>query len=814
MEHVMEHGASFGMWLTLRRQSLRLQRTELAKRIGCAAVTLRKIEADERRPSRQIAALLAEQLAIPPEERETFIRVARGELQVDRLPAPNPEARGAGNLPLPATSLAGRERETAEIAGLLARPEVRLLTLTGAPGVGKSRLAVEAAARLHGAFADGVFHVALASLSDPHLLLPTIAQALRLGSSGRQALSERLGRYLRARQLLLVLDTFEHLLAAAPQLSGLLAAAPRLKLLVTSRVALELTGEQRFTVEPLPVPAAADGRRQPLAAAEAQRRYASIELFVRRARAVAPGFALSDENVAAVGAICRRVDGLPLAIELAAARAALFTPEELLAQLEDRFALLTSRARDLPERHMSLWQAIDWSYSLLAPAEQLLFRRLAVFVGGSSLEAAQAVCNVDRAIEKIVDGVAALSAGSLIQRYGGYDGRSRFGMLETVREYALAQLRASGEAETLLQRHGAYYLALAQSAERAWDQDEEWPWLRRLVSVRDNLRAALRRSIEAGDRATALQLNAALFTFWITGSALSEARGWIEATLALPRGPETPELVAAEAKVLNVAGYVLAGLAEHERAAAAFERGLGLYRAIDNTRGVAWSIRGRAFVHMLRDEHGAARELLSESLRLCRASGDSWGLAWSLYALAFLWLAEGEQARARPALEEALAHLRQQEMSFGALRTLLALAHMAFEQGDVAGAEARYREGLSLLQGAPLLTLLTNGLEGMAMVAAAQGRPARAARLFGAAEALRDLTDERRWHVFQRSYERALAAAQGQLPAAEWAAEWAAGRALPSEQALAEALEGGPSRGQGELVLLEGGNIHSLAGVS
>jgi hypothetical protein len=349
----------------------------------------------------------------------------------------------------------------------------------------------------------------------------------------------------------------------------------------------------------------------------------------------------------------------------------------------------------------------------------------------------------------------------------------------------VSQLDASGEAGTMRRRHAAYYLALAEAAEQAWDRPAEWDWLRRLVSVRDNLRAALRWALEARDAALALRLNSALFSFWTTCSTLTEARSWVEAALALPH--LDPQLAAVEAKVLNVAGYIAAETSDHTVASASFERGLARYRELDDRRGIAWSLRGRAFVHMLRDEYAAAGRLLDESLQICRASSDTWGLAWSLYALAFLRLAQG--APAQDALEAALAPLRQEGMPFGILRTLLALGHTRFEQGDVAGAEARFREGLALVRETPLLTFITIGLEGVALVAAAKGLSLRAARLWGAAEALREATDERRWHVFQRAYDRGLAQARAQVAEAAWASAWALGRALTAAQAIAEALE-------------------------
>ncbi|HEU5102458.1 MAG TPA: tetratricopeptide repeat protein [Roseiflexaceae bacterium] len=786
----MKHDASFGSWLTLRRQALRLQRAELANRIGCAAVTLQKIELDERRPSRQLAERLAEQLGIPSEEHELFIRVGRGELAVDRLSPPQPNVAAPTNLPRPTTALTGRAREVEDVKAMLARAEVRLLTLSGAPGVGKTRLALEAASEVAGSFADGVTFVALAPLNDPGHMLAAIAHALGVELSGKQPLGDRLGHYLHARQVLLVLDNFEHMLVAAPQLTQLLIDAPRLKFLITSRVALELSGEHRYIVLPLGVPPAAHGQRQRLTAAEAQERYAAVELFVQRARAVARTFTLTEANLQAVGEICRRLDGLPLAIELAAARAALFTPQELLSHLDDRFTFLTSRARDLPSRHMTLGHAIDWSYNLLTPAEQLLFRRLGVFVGSCTIEAAQAVCNADGAVgNDIVEGIATLAASSLLQRQEGYDGRSRFGMLETVREYALEQLAASGEIETVRQRHAMYYLAQAEAAEREWDRPDEWAWLRRLVAVRENVRAALRWAIEMRDTATALRLNAGLFSFWTTCSALSEARGWLEAALALPHPGDAQELLAAEAKVLNVVGYVAAELGDLAQASACFERGLTLYRALADNRGIAWSLRGCAVVHRLRGEDVSAEQLLDKSLQLCQSSGDQWGIAWSLYALAFLQLTYGDPARAQLALEDALVHLQQQGMLFGVVRTLLALGYARFTQGDFEGAEARYLEALALSRETPLLPIITDGLERLGLVAAEQGRLIRAARLWGAAEALREATGERRWYVFQHVYDRALTTARAQLVEADWVAAWAAGRALPVTQAITEALE-------------------------
>ncbi len=786
----MEHSISFGEWLTEYRQNLHLQRAELASRIGCATVTLRKIEMDERRPSRQLAEQLAAQLAIPPGQRPLFVRVARGELSVNQLPPPRPGSPGPTNLPHLTSTLTGRSREVEEIQSILIRPEVRLLTLTGAPGIGKTRLALEAATALQGEFPDGVSFVTLGPLTDPGLVLAAMAHALQLGTAGRQPLLERLERHLRNRRTLLVLDNFEHLLAAAPQLTQLLKATSHLKLLVTSRIALELSGEHRLIVLPLAVPPALENRRLTLTAAQLQERYSAVDLFIKRARAVKPGLVLNDAAVAVIGEICRKLDGLPLAIEFVAARAANFTPQELLAQLVNHFPLKAGGTRDLPLRHLSLWHALDWSYSLLSPDDQQLLQKLSVFLGGCTLEAIRAVCESGpNDTGPIFDRITTLLNNSLLQQQEGDGGNSRFEMFETVREYALSQLNASGEAQMVQQRHAAYYLGLAQAAEKEWDGPAEWEWLRRLIQVRDNLRAALRWAIDTPDVEVALKLNAALFSFWTTCSSLSEARNWLEAALALPRPDDAPELITVEAKVLNVAGYVAAETFDNETSYRYFERALALYRKLNDRRGIAWSIRGCAFVEMQRDEYEAAGNLLNESLKVCESSRDEWGLAWSMYALAFLKLAQGDLPASQTSLEEALAQLRRQNMLFGIFRALLALGYTIFEQGDVSGAAQLFREALLLNRETPLLTIISYGLEGLGAVLAEQGLVLQAARLWGAAETMREVTGQRRLPVFQRTYDRVLSAATSKVGASEWATAWAAGRTLTAGQALSVGLE-------------------------
>jgi predicted ATPase len=491
-----------------------------------------------------------------------------------------------------------------------------------------------------------------------------------------------------------------------------------------------------------------------------------------------------------VAEICRRLDGLPLAIELAAARIKLFSAQELLSHLDRRLTLLTGGAVDMPTRQQTLRRAIDWSYELLDEDERTLFRRLGIFVGGCTLEAARAVYDTaDEREMDVLEGVTALLDKSLLQREEGNDGRSRFTLLETLREYALERLEASGEYQAVRRQHAAYYRALAEAAEQVWDQPHEIEWLQRLVAVRHNLRAALQWALDAGEAEFAWRLNGALFSFWIYCSSLREADNWLERALALRGEPDTPAATAAKAKTLIAAGYSAMLQANYAQAQTRFEGGLALYTQIGDRRGIAWSLRGCGFVAMLRSDFKQSEIYDTQSLALCRESQDRWGIAWSLYGLAYLVLAQGDMARARGLLEEALARLREAGIIFGIYRALLALGFSVLNQGQVAQAAELYCEGLTLGRQLRFQQFIPDALEGMAGVAVEHGRPARAAQLFGAAEAVRELIGTPRWHVYQTSYERTLATARAQLDDAAFAAAWAVGRAMSLEHAVTYALE-------------------------
>src|SRR2546421_1954004 len=397
------------------------------------------------------------------------------------------EMRSQHTLPAPLTPLIGREREVAAVCALLSRPEVRLVTLTGTGGVGKTRLALGGAAASRD-FADGICFVALAGLTDPGLVASTIAQALGVREQGGRPLLDRLKDHLRDRQLLLLLDNFEQVVSAAPVVAELLATAPRLQVLVTSRASLHLSGEHEFVVPPLSLPDLRD-----LPPPDRLIQYGAIRLFVERAQAVQSAFALTAENDTPIAAICLQVDGLPLAIELAAGRSKLFSPQPLLPRLKSRLKLLVGGARDRPLRQQTLRGTIAWSYDLLEEDEKRLFRRLAVFVGGCTLEAAEAVCNAPGDLEEdVVDAVARLVDKSLLRQETQADGEPRLLMLETIREYALECLKASGEVEALRRQHAIFFLRLSEEAEPKIRSAEQSTWRKRLEVEQDNLRAALR----------------------------------------------------------------------------------------------------------------------------------------------------------------------------------------------------------------------------------------------------------------------------------------------------------------------------------
>jgi predicted ATPase/class 3 adenylate cyclase len=734
-------------------------------------------------PGGELRDLGARRLRDLIEAEHVYQLVAPG-LRADFPPLKTLDAHPS-NLPAQPTALIGREAELITLRALL-RGAGRLVTCTGPGGTGKTRLALQAAADVLDYFPDGVWFVALAPISDPALVLPTIAAALRVKEEPARPLRDTLRTWLADRRLLLLLDNFEQVLDAAAAVSALLRAAPGLTVLVTSRTLLHLYGEHAFPVPPLQLP----GPDQVLSP-DALGEVPAIALFLARARAANPGVTLSAGNAAAVAAICARLDGLPLALELAAARTRLLAPAAILAQLDHRLALLTGGPRDLPARQQTLRGAIDWSYDLLDPAARTLFARLAVFVGGGPLSAVAAVTGDGDGSAAPSPALTALVDQSLVRLDDTGEADPRFTMLETIREYAAERLEDSGGADAVRARHAATYLALAQACEQAMFGPGLAAANERLEREHDNLRAALSWVVGQGDADAAVRLAGVLGRFWWSRGYLQEGRQWLRTVLALPG----PVPAAERVKALNAAGLLAHTQGDFAEAVTLLEERLALQRTLGDRLLIGGALINLGMVVLYRGDYDRAAVYYEEGAALARETGDTRLLAVTLHNLAGVRLHAGDYARAAGLYAESLEQARALGDPHAIAASLSDLGWVDLGLGDPAAASAHFTEALTTLRDLGDRIGVAACLEGLAAVAVAVAQPDRAARLLGAAAAVGASIGATVPQADPAAYARAVAAGRAALSPAAWDAAWAAGQALSLDAVYAYALRLGAGAG-------------------
>jgi predicted ATPase len=731
-------------------------------------------------------------------------------------------------LPAPRTPLIGREPELAVVKQILLRESVRLVTLTGAGGSGKTRLALQAASEVTNEFPGGIYFAALASVTDPGTVAFKIAEMVGMRHTGSKPMAEALQDHLRLlvhAPTLLVLDNFEHLLAAAPLVGELLEACAPLKVLVTSRAVLHVYGEYEYPVPPLPLPE--PGQMSSLKALSAN---PAVTLFAERAAAVRPEFGLTEENAPVVAEICCRVDGLPLAIELAAACVKMLPPAAMLARLQSPLELLTGGAMDMPARQQTLRRTIDWSHDLLSTAEQRLFRRLSVFAGGFTVESAEAVSNTQRDLEiDLLEGMTSLVDKSLVQQVERKDGEARFTILETIREYGLERLTASGEDEATRRAHAAYFLVVAEEGSNLpLTTVERANWLALCDAEHDNLRAALDWLIACKNSQWALRLGLALFWFWELREHLAEARERLEAILKM-RGAQARTKVWADAAVhagslANIQGDYKAALRLHrealdiyselgdqkgiarqmvtvglqkylqgdyEVARSWFEQSLRVCRELGDRAETAGALSNLALVVNVQSDHTQARSLLEEALSIFRELGDQIGVAWSINHLGDVARDRGDLAEARRLYQEGGDSFRRLGERWGMARSSTDLGYLACDQDDPATAEALFREALTIFLDLGHKRGIAKVLEGFAYVAAHQNNPERALTLAGAASSLWQIIGAPPRPGQQAKLDAALKSAWGSAAAK---ATWMTGWRMRLDETIQYALDSSQSK--------------------
>lgn len=713
------------------------------------------------------------------------------ELNSDFAPIRTQQTR-PNNLPVPPTRFVGRAAEVAEIRDQLLDPSVRILTLTGPGGMGKSRMAIRVAAELLHSFEDGAFFVSLAPIRHPRLVIPAIARALEIREGGGKSLPETLEEELKDRELLLVLDNFEHVRSAARDLAGLMSRCPGLKALITSREVLRLSGEHDYPVPPLALPPPRTSMNP-----EALSTFAAIRLFCDRAEIADPEFELTEHNAQTVVDVCRRLDGLPLAMELAAARLRTMSADELLDALAARLSVLTDGAVDLPERQQTLRDAIAWSFELLDDNEQVLCRRLSVFAGGCDADVAESVCapEGDAEVIKMLDSLAAKSLLGITFRPTGEgstlelgENVPRYTMLETIREYAREQLEDAGEWPDFRARHRDWCVDLAGRAEPNLRGSDAEFWMAVLERDHDNLRAALSRCFERGsdDPEQGLRMANALMNFWYEHGHVSEMRDWLEQ--GLEAAPSASESVRARAL------YGVAGMARHqghlEEAEIFAEDALALYRDVGNQGGIARVLGELGAILQRKGQNDRSEQCLREALEILRGIDDPERLSFTLVTLGVLQHIQGRLDEAAENYRESLDIGRQRGDKHAAATALVNLGEVAQLQGDMEKARSLFCESLSLYHQLHMDIAIAYSLEVLAGIDIAEGRATSALQLFGAADSLRELTGTPVESFNQERYQQDMEAARTALVEAEFSAAWNTGRELTPEEAVKLALSG------------------------
>lgn len=763
------HREAFGSLLRRYREAAGLTQEELAERAGLTRNAISALERGERRrPYPHTVQALAAALVLSEEDRAYLLASAHKKLPFRQHLPP---------LPVPLTPLVGREQELRQLRQLIGN--ARIITLTGPGGVGKSRLGLELASGAAELFPDGVVFVPLASLAGPEHVVPTIADSLGVRESGGRSLLAVLRAHFDGKRILLLLDNFEHLLPAASPVAEMLVVCPDLILLVTSRAPLRVRGEREFSVQPLAVPDLAH-----LPAVQEIENVSGVQLFVQRAREVLPQFQVTEANSAAVASICRRLEGLPLALELAAAQLRLLSPMSLLAHLDRSLPILKGGARDLPERQRTMRGAIEWSYELLNRAERTLFRGLSVFAGGWTLEAAEATGGGDDVLGQLAQ---LIEHSVVIVETDGEDLRYR--MLEPIRQYALEQLDVCQEGEQARSRHALYYLEYAKVAEPMLVGPDEADWLERLEAEHDNLRVALDWLLRSGDTVTAVRLGGALWRFWGARGHLTEGRRWLDGILGLgPAGPtsDPPFGVSAIAwaNLLQVAGVLAKNQGDCQRSSELFEAGLALRRKENNRVGIAASLHQLGIIAYEQGRYESAMRMQEEALSISRELGSDYGIAYTLSTMGDVRRACGDYECALKLQEESLRLFQHIGHSWGTARSLTSLAGTQRAWGDHSRATALYKQALVIQAALGNKLGIASCLEGLADVVSEVGQPEQVVRLAAAAAALREDVGRLLSVATGAEYRAVIAQARAQLGDEAFEETWAQGRATDSDRAV------------------------------